>query len=143
MLVWPWPPNRFLIPFLPILWAFLLDGLIPFLKRLLILGRSSLPILLLGSLLLSSNMLMVYLYCQKYQQDSYPAVNLTNSYPPWSAYLEVFDWIRRNTQPREIIGYGMDTMLYLYTGRQSFRPFVMQPLGLFYGGATTSAGFLN
>jgi hypothetical protein len=138
-LVWPWPPNRFLIPLLPLLWAFLLEGLMGFLKRFLILGRSGLPILLLGSLLLSSNVLAVYLHCQKYQ-NGYPVLKLTENYPPWSAYLEVFDWIRKNTRSGEIIAYGMDTMLYLYTGHQSFRPFVMQSSALFYGGAPSSGG---
>ena len=142
-LVWPWPPARFLIPFLPILLAFLLDGLKRFPNKFLILGRSRLPILLLGGLLLSSNLLTVYLCYQRYQQDGYPTVKLIKSYAPWSAYLQVFDWIRKNTGPEEIIGCSMDTMLYLYTGRQSFRPFVMQPLTLFYGGATTSDGIME
>jgi hypothetical protein len=139
-LIWPWPPSRFLIPFLPIMLAFLFDGLKGVMNKFLILGHSCLPILMLGIILLNSNLLTVYLCYQKYQKDSYPSVKLTKCYPPWSAYLQVFDWIKENTGQDEIIGYGMDTMLYLYTGRQSFRPFVMQPLALFYGEATTSDG---
>jgi hypothetical protein len=139
-LIWPWPPNRFLIPILPLLLAFLFDGVRIFLAKWPPLTRSLFPTLILGAFLVYSNLLTVNHYCQEFRKIHPQVIKFKGNYPPWTAYQEVFAWVSRNTRPTEIIAYGWDSMLYLYTGRQAFRPFVMQPLGLFYSGETTSGG---
>jgi hypothetical protein len=46
---------------------------------------------------------------------------------PWTGYAEVIDWTRRNTRPTDVIASGNDTMYYLYTRRQTVRPWVNRP----------------
>ncbi len=132
-LTWPWPPNRFLIPLLPILLAFLGDGVRKLLNCLPLWKRSLWPALVLGGLLVFTNLLAVQRVYQNYRQSHYPVLVSKVESLNWQSYQEIFAWIKQNTRPGEVIAYGLDSMLYLYTGRQAFRPFLIKPEVLFYG----------
>jgi len=140
ILIWPWPPDRFIIPFLPLLLAFLFDGVVNCVSRIKIIRINFLPILLLGSLLIFSNIFMISRYYQKISKICYPSIKLETVCPPWSSYQDIFDWIKKHTDSGAVIGSSMDVMLYLYTGRQSYRPCILQPLNDYDGGTDTSGG---
>jgi hypothetical protein len=110
------------------------NALVPLLSRILNkFGKQRVMALLCTGLLVSTNLLMVHQQYQANRKAQYPYMYVPTKPVAWASYQEIFEWVRENTQSSEIIAYGLDSMLYLYTGRQSFRPFVMQPETLFYG----------
>jgi hypothetical protein len=58
----------------------------------------------------------------------------------WQSYENVFRWIKDNTRQSDVIASGLDTMIFLYTGRQAFRPFFGRPTSLFYKGKAPALG---
>ncbi len=142
-LIWPWPPNRFLIPVLPFLLAFLFSRIWNLLSSWPILSRGWPVPLLLGVFLVAANLIETNHVSLNNNKNQYPFVGFRGDEAGilhWSSYQEVFAWINQNTRRDEVIAGGLDSMLYLYTGRKAFRPFVMRPEALFYGGRTTSGG---
>ena len=61
----------------------------------------------------------------------------------WSSYVQMFDWIKQNTNADDVFASGMDPMLYLYTNRRAFRPFVGRPSSMFYGDSAPALGPLS
>jgi hypothetical protein len=133
-LVWPWPPNRRLIVILPFLLLFLFNGLLCIVRLIPKLGKQRLLGLLCAGLLVSTNLVMTHRNYQANWKAGYPYLFVPETPAKWSSYQEIFRWVREHTQTSEVIAYGFDSMLYLYTGRKGFRPFVMRPNVLFYGG---------
>jgi hypothetical protein len=122
LLVWPWPPQRFLVPLLPLLSALLLRSLV----------RLSLPsgIALAGwALLLLANLAAV----AGYDPGRAEGHSVAGNQAPWSAYDRTFDWLRRHSDPQDVLLAANDPMVYLYTGRRSIYPVVCPPQTLFYG----------
>jgi hypothetical protein len=62
----------------------------------------------------------------------YPVVSTLKEPISWPSYEDIFYWINTHTLPNDIIASGLDSMVYLYTGRRAFRPFQMNPMDLFY-----------
>jgi hypothetical protein len=50
----------------------------------------------------------------------------------WSALSLVYSWIRQNTSPDSVILTNYDPALYLFTGRHSIRPYLVDANGIFY-----------
>ena len=132
ILVWPWPPQRFIIPILPFLLSFLFGEIwhlgqkyhLPSFRKLLV--TISLIVLLGG------NLTLVYQAGKTSRAMGYPYPTSLKEPISWSSYDAIFHWIKNNTQPDDILASGLDSMVYLYTGRRAFRPFAMNPLALFY-----------
>jgi hypothetical protein len=133
ILVWPWPASRFLIPILPFLLAYLLSWVWNWLPQRSMLIRPLCLGLAIVSLLLSMNVGLVYHAMTISQRLHYPYFTRVEKPPSWSSYAAVFQWIKANTQPADVLACGLDSMLYLYTQRHAFRPFVSRPVSLFYG----------
>jgi hypothetical protein len=133
VLTWPWLPYRFLIPILPFLLAYLINWTWRQLQKLSfialpkILGISGL------CLLLAFNVALIHKAVATSQAMHYPYSGNIKDPLAWSSYQGIFVWITTNTRPQDIIASGLDTMVYLYTGRCAFRPFVGRPVSLFYG----------
>ena len=140
ILLWPWPPSRFLAPILPILVPYLLIGILVIGRRLF--SRRLYQIFAAVGLIviLVSNMMQVYTVHQKNQLTGLPFVNSDVS---WSSYERIFDWLRTNTQVNDVVASGLDTMIYLYTDRQGFRPFQHKPLSMFYGQDSPALGTIE
>jgi hypothetical protein len=45
----------------------------------------------------------------------------------------VFSWLRSHSSREDVIAAPFDSMTYLYTGRVSFRPYVLNTMSAFYG----------
>jgi len=43
--------------------------------------------------------------------------------PQWQAKIRLFDWLRQNTAPEDLLAGLPDFQLYLYTGRTAVRQF--------------------
>jgi hypothetical protein len=133
VLVWPWPPDRFLIPLFPFLAALLFDAVVAASARL---GLPRLPAGLAAVALLPvlfANAGMVSRYAEASRASSYPYFLLTDSRVDWSSYRRAFDWLREHSAEGEVLAAGFDTMTALYTGRATIRPFAVRPLSLYYG----------
>jgi hypothetical protein len=140
VLVWPWPPSRFLIPILPFLLAYLLSRGWNWLQKLPMLARPIFLGLIGVSILLSMNAGLVYQTITISQSMHYPYLTRLEKPLSWSSYEGVFQWIKANTQPTDVLASGFDSMMYLYTQRRAFRPFVGRPASLFYGDAGPPLG---
>ncbi len=131
LLIWPWAPERFLLPFLTIFFAGLwIEG-----KRMVpILGKNmqrsapasqrviagALAVLLAGIVAYASWNFLV----RDPQRLKLAAISLTrNREQREGAYA----WIRQHTNPDDRVTAYEDAVLYLYTGRQSLRPIAFLP----------------
>jgi hypothetical protein len=146
VLVWPWPPARFLIPVAPILFAAVIAAALGFLTRL---GcpfkyRNRIALIPLVALLVA-NAIVINRDIGMVRATGYPARLIESGDVPvhWSSYRDFFDWIKRNTGQKDVFVAGMDPMIYLYTGRPSFRPFVARPSSMFYGDRSPEFGSLG
>jgi hypothetical protein len=128
--VWPWPPGRFLLPLMPYFAVLLFTGLsvvrLPWSKATALL-RSSFFVLILGCnlWLLGETILATHHY-------HYPQLGLQDRFVDWREQTELLRWLQENTGAEDVIAAEMDPMVYLYTGRTSFRPHVVRPLRLYY-----------
>jgi hypothetical protein len=133
---WPWPPPRFLVPILPLLVATAFTWLGHIVAPLLA-GNSSrqrvvtitAAALVVVALVGHGRHLMAT--AARNRQAGYPFdVGFTRggtTLPTWQQYLDLFAWIRANTRETDVLACGLDTMIFLYTGRQGFRPAVYRP----------------
>jgi len=133
VLIWPWPPFRFLIPILPFLLAYLLNWVWNQLSSLTFVARSKILGVIGLSILLAFNITLVHRAVATSRSMHYPYLERMEESLSWSSYEGVFKWIIMHTRPQDIIASGLDTMIYLYTNRCAFRPFVGRPASLFYG----------
>jgi hypothetical protein len=122
-----------LIPILPFLLAYLLSRVWHWLQNLSLPARPIFLGLAAVSLLLSMNVGLVYHAMTISQSMHYPYLTRVEKPLSWSSYAGVFQWIKANTQPADVLASGLDSMMYLYTQRRAFRPFVSRPASLFYG----------
>jgi len=140
VILWPWPPFRFLAPILPFLLAYLIFWLAASATRLssIPIHRYVLPVAL--AILLTANLVLVYNYGRVNRETGYPT--LVRSHPKiyWSSHEEVFNWIKSHTAPDEVIISGSDSMVYLYTGRPAIRLYLANPASIFYGYPSQSRG---
>ncbi len=130
VLVWPWPPLRFLIPVLPFLLAYLLNSVWKLLAKIPSIGLLATCAIIA---LLAVNLSIVSQTVNISKTTGYPFFKPLKEPVAWSSYENVFLWIRENTEAVDVIASGLDTMLYLYTGRRGFRPFFANPMSMFYG----------
>ncbi len=133
ILIWPWPSPRFLIPILPFLLAYLLDWVSNQLLKLTFLAPPMTSGIIVLSVLLAFNAALVRQVVAASHSMHYPSLKHMKQPLSWSSYEAVFEWITARTRPEDVITSGLDTMIYLYTNRRAFRPFVGRPLSLFYG----------
>jgi len=129
--VWPWPPSRFLVPILPFLLVFLFEEIRKTVRKYLPICIKSLLIPLI-LILIAVNLGSIYQLGKLNRTMFYPYPAFVKEYASWTSYSSLFRWINSNTQADDIIASGLDTMVYLYTGRRAFRPFSMNPILLFY-----------
>ncbi|HEY3394917.1 MAG TPA: hypothetical protein VGK58_19590, partial [Lacipirellulaceae bacterium] len=133
ILFWSWPPQRFLVPILPFLSAYLMAGTSWLLRPIAAaFGRPFAIALTLGALV-ATNLGLVGHHFQFTRETGYPLDRLTHTRVDWSSYERTLAWLRQNSQPGDVVASGLDSMVSLYAGRPAFRPFAYNPGRLFYG----------
>lgn len=132
VIIWPWPPFRFVVPILPFLICFLLKEVKSSADKFrIILNHQSVYVIFL-SILLCINLMVTTQIINANRAMDYPCSAYCKEPVFWSSYKEIFKWIKDNTKKNDIIASGLDTMMYLYTDRMAFRPCPINPLSLFY-----------
>ena len=137
VLVWPWPPGRFLVPIAHLLIALALRPLWSVRRKTL---QASVAI---GTgLLVVINVQLLWRHHQLTSEDrfSYVTIPAAAERVSWADYVQVFEWLRANTADSSVLASGMDSMLYLYTGRQAFRPFSGNAAASLYAGLRPDIG---
>ena len=146
MLVWSWPPYRFVVPILPFVCAYLLQALATALGALQpatqrpfarVVAAAGLVVIVLA------NAVLLGRHAQQVHETGYPLARLTDSRVDWSSYERTFAWVSDHSRPQDVMAAGLDSMVALYTGRPAFRPFVYNPGRLFYGDAAADAELLE
>jgi hypothetical protein len=143
---WPWPPARLLIPVLPWLAAYALAGATNVVARLAppVVRWWAHAVVAVSGTAMVGNLLMVGAAAGRSAQIGFPvdgvvAVSAETSPGEWRDYAALFGWIRRHTDRRAVIAAGLDTMVFLYTDRQAFRPVAYRPEAA-YGIADSAIG---
>jgi hypothetical protein len=89
---------------------------------------------------LTVNLTFMARITQLSRSEHYPLIGPLKEEVAWQSYEDIFRWIKSYTKPSDVIASGLDTMIFLYTGRQAFRPFQGRPVSLFYGGKDPALG---
>lgn len=131
--LWPWPPYRFTLPIMPFFLTYMIRGMSRISRSF-----SSLPsyrgiVLLVVGALMVSNLALLNKYNQIKNLTHFPSNGISGSQVSWSSYKKIFAWVAEHSEPDDVIASGLDTMIYLYTGRKAIRPFVASPTAMFYG----------
>ncbi len=127
LVLWAWPPLRFLLSVLPLLLVYAYYGL-PQRARAFVPALAVVP----G--------VMVMLFVQNTVSNGVAEFVST----PWAARApvagmqwehisSVHRWMAEHTDRDTVILANYDPVMYLYSGRKSIRPFLMHGPGLFYG----------
>jgi hypothetical protein len=130
--IWPWPPYRFIMPILPFLLAYLFNEFGILLQKYNFISNRKYLLLLSLIILLGFNLKLLYQTGKMARVLHYPLVSILEEPVSWSSYQDIFHWVNRHTLAEDKIACGLDSMLYLYTGRRALRPFMMNPMALFY-----------
>ena len=137
ILLWPWPPYRFLVPILPFLLGYFFEGVSGFCQR----GKIRTWYLLsVGLLLIATNCAVLAKYGHEARKFGYPYITLAQHPASWASYKDVFVWLKTNSLPEDVIASMEDPMIFLYTGRRAIRPFKISPGLLGYGDDLKSYG---
>ncbi|MEZ5352170.1 MAG: hypothetical protein R2762_05995 [Bryobacteraceae bacterium] len=139
VLVWPWPPNRFLAPLAPLLVTLVAAGAIEAGGRTR--WRSHLGWLgvCVAVTSIGANIAVIREWNTRNAGLGYPVMSFERP-PDWHDFERTFAWVKTNTADGEVIASGLDTMMYLYTGRRAVRPFPHRPDALFYGSERPPVG---
>jgi len=140
ILVWPWPPLRFLVPIAPFLAASFLGSVAAILRRWLPARPARLAFSALVVLAVAGNLLSLARLNAFSRRHGYPFPSRHADPVSWAAYERVFAWIRGHADAGDVVASGLDPTIYLYTGRAAYRPFSPRPLALFYGQGTPGLG---
>lgn len=132
VLLWAWPPARFLAPIYPLLLLFLWRGLRA------TLGRCRLPAFFRRAIRTAVLVVVCGWSATTVARSAWSA-RVTGIACPrpacterWNEFREVLGWIQRTTPSDAVLLGNLDPMLHLYTGRPAARPFTADPYLLYY-----------
>jgi hypothetical protein len=125
----PWPPNRFLLPIAPLALALMLTEVSAFRKRIAPSRRMVGAGVTLAALVL--NIGVLGMYHKRNNETGYPMAYFRDP-PHWSSVEEGLHWLRSNTSEEAVIACWLDPVVWLYTGRKSYRFNVFRPFAWFY-----------
>jgi len=139
LLIWPFHPNRYSAPLIPLLLLFLfrgIEGVQIWIRRLqfrqamrnLLSGVVALPIALL--LMLNGIWLSSYLIIRD-DRTTRGFYGSRVGYS-WRGFEETFAWLDQNTHPDSVLATTYDPLYFLYTGRRAIRPALHRPASYFY-----------
>jgi len=137
--VWPWPPERFVVPLVPFLLPAFCEVLHALVRRLLaplaserrgtrvatgLVAAGVVVTLWYGGAELALRRMIVH-------ASGYPYLGIPEKLVSWQSFADAFAWLARNAGPDDVVASGFDSMTALYTGRPAFRPAVLRPRALY------------
>lgn len=140
---WPWPPGRFIVPLYPFLAAYLWRSVRTGLTAILgvVSARMVVVMATAGCLVaMTSGLAVLAAWARAGREAGYPTLPAPSAPFTWQSFDSLFSWLRDRPEGDAVVAGGLDTMLFLYTGHQSVRPFPHRPDALFYGAARPPTG---
>ena len=134
LMIWPWPPFRFLMPILSFFYCYMFAAVIDLLKSKRWILKPLLAVMFFVPLIGNADSFKSDLLIGR--SNHYPGYMLRvmqSASVKWSGFQEMFNWIKQNTRPGDLFISGIDPMLYLYTNRRGIRPFASRPSSMYYG----------
>ncbi len=131
MLIWPFEPYRFLLPWTPLLLYFLLSGVRDAARRVWRRNTlASVPVSLvavaLGACFIADDARIATSTAPQYFLREFPI--------DWTEVRTVEQWVAQNTKPEDVLAAADAAGLYLATGRQGYYFWPdTDPYRLFYG----------
>jgi hypothetical protein len=140
VVVWPWPPERFVVPLLPILLPVLCELLRGFAERLgaRVAGRdvarslATALVTLVVLVILRLDVREIAVRHRLAREWGYPYLGIPDEPVAWRSLADAFAWMAATSAPHDVIASGFDSMTSLYTGRAAFRPATLRPRGLYH-----------
>jgi hypothetical protein len=120
VVLWAWPPDRFVISVLPILLLYAYYGL-----------PATLPKPAIGGVVLGLLTIALFSAFSITRANGVTTLPYTPALD-WKHISAINEWIRKEAKPGAVIAANYDPTIYLYTGHKAIRPFVVDNLGLFY-----------
>lgn len=138
--VWPWPPERFVVPLLPILLPVFCEALHGLVHRLAAPLVSAQVGTRVATALVAAGVVATLWFDSQalvlrqvlVRASGYPYLDLPEEPLVWESFAGAFDWLARESRPDDVIATGFDSMTSLYTGRAAFRPATLRPRGLYH-----------
>jgi hypothetical protein len=122
IMLWVWPPMRFLVPLLPVL----LWHVSVAIRRVPAVTTA----VVVMALIATSFATLVETVAHARTKGLVWA--RAESAEDWYRLSALLDWIRRETPPNAVLTGNLDPAYFLYTGRKAVRAFVADPYALFY-----------
>jgi hypothetical protein len=129
LLLWTWPPGRFLVPVLPFLVLALLQGVLVRRSGVVWGVRAVLLVLLL-----SGGVQSIRLAAAVVRNGALPTYVGTSA-AATDELMNAMAWVRANTPPDAVIAANLDANYWLYAERKAVRAFADDPVRMFYSPA--------
>ena len=133
IVLWPWPPSRFLVAVLPLAFCSVLAATRPGSG-----ARRAVAIVLMV-LGLSNTVAAVERTFDPRWTRGYALVGAAIA--PWSEYTALLNAIRRTTPPDAVIASVVDSMVFLYTDRHGVFPYLQDTIRLNYSPIPSVGGW--
>jgi len=130
VILWPWPPFRFLVPLLPFLSAGFFGAVSNLLARLKL--RPSILVLPVVAMA-GTNAVFLSAVIRSNHANQVPLMTVPRSGADWSGFKNLFDWIKHNTASNDTLACTYDGLAFLYTGRKCIRPYDLNIAAAYYG----------
>jgi hypothetical protein len=138
--LWPWPPDRFLVPVLFFVASAAFALIRRSFDRLLPSGVGVAVVIAVLTGAVASNAVVLWSYGRVSRDSQYPYFMLPDAPVAWSSYRQAFTWLREHGAAGDVIAAGFDSMTALYTERPTIRPFAVRPRSLYYGDPSPPLG---
>jgi hypothetical protein len=127
LLSWLWPPQRYIVPAIPLLLLFGIEGIrqVSWSER----TRRAFPAMLVACGVMAVG--LSYVGAFHTWRNGTPAVGMVDS-DRWENTTAIAAWVRANTEPGDVIASNLDPVLYALTGRKGIRLFEHLQYQLFY-----------
>ncbi len=126
LVVYIWPPDRFLLAILPLLLLFAYFALPSRLPKWALPALAVMPLVLAFYSMKDTRDHQVASLAQPPWVGRSPVVD-------WSKISQVHNWIRDHAAPGAVVLANYDPAFYLYSGHQAIRPYYVAGANLFYG----------
>jgi hypothetical protein len=132
VIVWPWPPVRFLLPMLPLVWAFCVAALFrapgtKSARRAVAVTAGALCLLVIGS-----NVGLSAMRAREARESGVPMPRRQDVPAQWRDFQDLFAAVRTHTPPGAVVATVVDPMVYLYADRFGTFAYELNSIGLYY-----------
>jgi hypothetical protein len=127
VLLWPWPPTRFIVPVLP----FIILGVLRLART--VPSTTAWPAVrgMLAVLLVSGAATSAAIAWDSWRNDARASYTREGG-SARQEMLQAAAWVRTHTPPDAVIAANLDPGYWLYAGRKAVRAFAADPIRLFY-----------